>query len=412
MVIVGAGHAGGRAAHGLRQAGWTGPVTLIGAEGIAPYERPPLSKDVLMGTKGVADCALFDATFYRESGIDLRTGVRAIEVRRDGCEVLLDDGAGVPYERLLLALGAEPRRLAVPGCELDGVQYLRDAADSETLKGRLGAGKRIVVIGGGFIGLEVAAAAAASGCHVVVVEVAGRLLARGVPAVIEEQMRRRHLAAGVEIALNHRVETMLGDGRITGVRLDDGREIPCDTVVVGIGVVPRADLARAAGLTIDNGIAVDGTLQTEDPRIFAAGDVCSFDHALFGRRIRLESWQNAEEHGPLAARNMLGAAEPCQSVPWMWSDQYEWTIQVAGLPVLGVRAVERRLGPDALVVFHLEESGRLVGASGVGPNAVINRAVKLGQMMIEKRRQPDPDMLADPASNLKALVRQERPGPA
>ncbi len=407
MVIVGAGHTGGRAAQGLRQAGWAGPVTLIGAEGLAPYERPPLSKDVLLGAKSIADCALLDTGFYAESGVDLRTGARVVEIRRDREDVVLDDGSTVPYERLLLAMGAEPRRLAVPGGELDGVQYLRDAADADALKGRLSTGKRIVIIGGGFIGLEVAAAAAGRDCRVVVVEVAGRLLARGVPVVIEEQMRKRHLSAGVEIALNRRVEAVLGEGRVTGVRLDDGREIACDTVVIGIGVTPRVDLAEAAGLAIDNGIAVNPTLQSEDPRIFAAGDVCSFLHALFDRRIRLESWQNAEDHGPLAARNMLGAAEPCGSVPWMWSDQYEWTIQVAGMPDLGVQGIERRLGPDAVVIFHLEEGGRLVGVSGIGPNAVINKAIKLGQMMIEKRRQPEPILLADPTSNLKALVRQE-----
>ena len=407
MVIIGAGHTGGRAAHALRDAGWKGAITLIGTEARPPYERPPLSKEMLAGTKTAAECSLFAPEFYQEHDIDLRLGTTAVEIRRDRREVLLSDGETVPYERLLLATGAEPRRLKVPGSDLEGVHYLRDVVDSEALKARFLAGKRIVIVGGGFIGLEVAANAVAHGCAVTVVEAGPRLLMRAVPALIEEGMRARHRAAGVDIRLGRQVTVISGDGHVTGVRLDNGETVPCDTVLISIGVVPRIALAEAVGLAVDNGIVVDRTLRTEDRNIFAAGDVCAFGHDLFGGHIRLESWKNAEEQGPLAARNMLGAAEECSAVPWMWSDQYEMTIQIAGLPDRATYSVERRLDPDATVVFHLADDGRIVGTSGVGPSGVIGRAVRLGQMMIERRLYPDPTALADPSVNLKSLMREQ-----
>lgn len=407
MVIVGAGHTGGRAAHALREAGWSGAITLVGSEPHAPYERPPLSKEFLAGTRAAGDSALYAEDFYAGERIDLRLESTAREIRRDRREVVLADGDVLPYERLLLATGAEPRRLDVPGGDRDGVFYLRDRADSEALAARLGPGKRIAIVGGGFIGLEVAANAIARGCRVTVIEAGPRLLMRTVPEAIEKQVRARHQAAGVELRLGRQTVAIEGDGAVSGVRLDDGETVPCDIVLVSIGVIPRVDLADAAGLAIDNGIAVDPTLRTDDPNIFAAGDVCSFRSDLFDARIRLESWKNAEEQGPLAARNMLGAAEACDTVPWMWSDQYDLTIQLAGLPDRAARTVTRIPAPDAVILFHLAGDGRLIGASGLGPNAVVGRAVRLGQMMIERRLYPDPEALADPAVNLKTLMREK-----
>ncbi|MCB0905377.1 MAG: FAD-dependent oxidoreductase, partial [Actinobacteria bacterium] len=218
------------------------------------------------------------------------------------------------------------------------------------------------------------------GCRVTVIEAGERLLMRAVPPQISNRMRARHAAAGVDILVGRQVKEILGDGRATAVRLDDGTEIACDAVLVSIGAAPRVALAEAAGLAVDNGILVDATLRTSDPDIFAAGDVCAFDHGLFGARIRLESWKNAEEQGPIAAHNMLGASEECDTAPWMWSDQYDRTIQIAGLPDRAVRAVERPLGGDAVIVFHLAADGRLVGASGYGTSGEIGRAIRLGQM--------------------------------
>jgi len=407
MVIIGAGHTGGRAAHALREAGWKGAITLIGTESHPPYERPPLSKEILAGTKTAADCTLFTEESYREHDVDLRLETTAVEISRERREVLLSDGETVPYERLLLATGAEPRRLKVPGNDRDGVHYLRDVVDSHALEARFLPGKRLVIVGGGFIGLEVAANAIARGCTVTVIEAGPRLLMRAVPALIEERMRARHRAAGVDIRLGRQVTVIAGDSHVTGVHLDNGQAQPCDTVLISIGVVPRTALAEAAGLAVDNGIVVDRTLRTEDRAIFAAGDACAFSHDLFGGRIRLESWKNAEEQGPLAARNMLGAAEECSAVPWMWSDQYEMTIQIAGLPDRATYSVERRLAPDATIVFHLADDGRIVGTSGVGPNGAIGRAVRLGQMMIERSLYPDPAALADPSINLKTLMREQ-----
>ncbi len=406
MVIIGAGHTGGRAAHALRDAGWKGPVTIIGAEPCLPYERPPLSKGMLTGEKTPADFALYDEAAWQRLEVRHIAGANVAEIRRGPREVVLADGSVVPYERLLIATGAEPRRLPIPGAGLPGVVVLRDVADSEALRARLAPGHRLVIIGGGFIGLEVAASAVAQGASVTVVEAGPRLMMRAVPLRIEERVRERHRAAGVDLRLGRQVAEILGDDHVAAVRLDDGAEIPADTVLVAVGVLPRVELARDAGLAVDNGIVVDRTLRTEDPAIFAAGDACAFVHDLVGRHVRLESWKNAEDQGPVAARNMLGGAEAACAVPWMWSDQYELTIQIAGFPEQGPRIVERRLDDDASVLFHLAEDGRLVAAAGVGPNGAIGRVIRLGQMMIERGAYPEPSALADPSVNLKTLMRE------
>jgi 3-phenylpropionate/trans-cinnamate dioxygenase ferredoxin reductase subunit len=407
MVIIGAGQTGGRTAQALRAEGWKGPIVLVGVEDDAPYERPPLSKTVLRGEKTIGECALFEPPFLTDSDIDFRSGAGVTEIRPERHEVVLSDGAVLRYHRLLLATGAEPKTLNVPGSHRDGVGYLRTAADSLRLAARLGRGRRLVIIGGGFIGLEVAASAAALGTNVTVVEVASRLLLRAVPAEIEPYVAARHHRAGIDIRLASQVATIDGDDRVRAVTLADGSVVPCDTVLIAVGVLPRAELARSAGLAIDNGIAVDRRLRTSDPDIFAAGDACSFPHDLFDGRIRLESWKNAEDQGRLVARNMLGGGECYSAVPWLWSDQYETTIQVAGMPGQASRSITRPLAPDALLVFHLAADGRIVGASGFGPNGSIGRGVRLGQMMIERRSYPDPEMLADPAINLKLLLRAE-----
>jgi 3-phenylpropionate/trans-cinnamate dioxygenase ferredoxin reductase subunit len=408
MVIVGAGQTGARAAETLREQGWLGPVVLIGDENLPPYERPPLSKAVLLGEKTPADGTILPHDFFARQHVDFRGGAGVTAIDRASRIVVLGDGDVVPYHRVLIATGAEPRRLDIPGTELNGVFYLRSAADAERIAALLTPGRHIVIAGGGFIGLEAAAAAAQRGATVTVVEMAPRLVMRAVPPEIEERLAARHRAAGIDILLSRQIAEIAGEGgRVGEVRLDDGAVLACDAVLIGVGIAPRTAIAAAAGLALDNGIAVDRQLRTSDPDIFAAGDVCSFPHGVFDARIRVESWKNADDQGRHAARNMLGGAECYSVVPWLWSDQYELTIQVAGLPHFGATSVRRPAGADGLLVFHLGPDGRIVGTSGIGPNGAIGRSVRLGQMMIERRLYPDPARLADPSVNLKLLLAAE-----
>lgn len=399
MVIVGAGEAGARAATALREEGWDGPVILVGGEVHPPYERPPLSKAVLLAEAEPVATTVLDRDRAAALGIDLilRTEVAAID--RAACTVALADGRTLPYSRLLLATGARPRRLTLPGHEQ--ALYLRRFDDALALRPLLRPGVRLAVIGGGFIGLELAAAAVARGCAVTLVEALPRILMRGVPAEIAAVIADRHRAAGIDL------RTGIGIDRIEpdAVVLADGSRIAADAVVAGIGAVPETALAEAAGLAVDNGIAVDATLATSDPDIFAAGDCAACAHPLYaGRRIRLEAWRNAQDQGALAARNMLGRGEAIAAVPWFWSDQYELTLQIAGLADEGRTIIARDLGDGVQLLFHLAADGRLVAASGVGPLGKIAREIRLAEMLIAQRAAPDPDALASPAVRLKSLL--------
>ena len=406
MVIVGAGEAGARAASRLRELGYAGPVTLIGDEPHGPYERPPLSKAVMAaGEDSQTPPSILDAAALAAQSITHHGGTRALLIDRDRRRVDLDDGRSVPYAKLLLATGAGPRRLATPGAGEASVLYLRTFADALALRGRLRPGRRLVVVGGGFIGLEIAASAVARGCAVTVLEMAPRLLMRGVPASIATAVEAQHRRAGVTVRTGIGLSRLERDGDATIVVLQDGTALPCDAVVAGIGAVPETQLAQASGLAIDNGVKVDSRLCTDDPHIFAAGDCCSFPHPLYGgRRLRLEAWRNAQEQGAAAARAMLGDAEAFAAVPWFWSDQYEKTLQVAGLVDEGAVTVERPLR-DASLCFHLDAQGRLVAASGIGANATIARDMRLAEMLIARRATPDPASLSAPEVKLKGLLR-------
>jgi 3-phenylpropionate/trans-cinnamate dioxygenase ferredoxin reductase subunit len=407
IVIVGAGLAGARAAQALRACGHAGAVTLLGAESTVPYDRPPLSKAVLCGTQDEAECVLLAPELAASQRIDLRTGAAVVSIDRAAHTVTLANGEVLPYDRLLLATGAEPRRLSVRGAELPGVHYLRTLEDARELREALQPGRRLAIVGGGFIGLEVAASAAQSGCEVVVLEAGERLLMRAVPAAIAAHIENRHRAAGVEFRFGVQLAAIEGAECARRVRLESGEEIACDAVVVGIGAAPRTALAASAALDIDNGIAVDACLRTSDPDIYAIGDVCSFPHPLAGgRRIRLECWKNAEAQAERVARNLLGADDAYVAVPWFWSDQYELSIQIAGLPMFASETVERPMSGDARMLFRLADDGRLVAASAVGGNA-IGREVRLAQMLIERNARPSREALADPSVRLKSLLATE-----
>ena len=405
MVIVGAGEAGARAAGALREAGFAGPVTLVGDEAHGPYERPPLSKAAMTGTAEPVPTIILDAAKLEALGIAHLSGVGASRI--DAAEHLLRlaDGRSLPYAKLLIATGAGPRRLPTPGATPDNVLYLRTFSDALAMRERLRPGIRLAVIGGGFIGLEMAASAISRGCAVTLIEMAPRILMRGVPAMVAERVRARHETAGVVFRLGTAITRIERRAGAEAVVMADGSEVACDAIVAGIGAVPETGLAEASGLAIENGIKVDARLETSAPDVFAAGDCCSFPHPLYaGRRLRLEAWRNAQDQGNVAARNMLGGDVPYDSVPWFWSDQYDETLHVAGLPDEGNRIVERDLGEGRLS-FHLAADGRLVGVSGIGPNGTIAREVRLGEMLIARRATPDPVLLADPGVKLKTLLK-------
>jgi 3-phenylpropionate/trans-cinnamate dioxygenase ferredoxin reductase subunit len=372
---------------------------LIGAEPHAPYERPPLSKDAITAS-ALASKAIGGSARLAEGGIDFQPSREALRIDRAARRVLLD-GETIPYERLLLATGARARPLPLPGADRPTVATLRTLDDAARIRASLAPAKRLAVIGGGFIGLELAASARRLGVEVTVIEALPRLLTRGVPAEIAAVLYERHIAEGVSFHLGVRVAEITD----AGVVLAEDAVIPADLVVVGIGALPNTELAVAASLAVDNGIAVDATLATSDPDIFAAGDCCSFPQPLYdGRRVRLESWRSAQEQGTLAARNMLGAKEAVSAVPWFWSDQYDVSLQIAGLTEGAVTHVRRELKESAFVLFHFGPDGRLLAASGIGAGNAVAKDIRLAEMLIARRAHPDPTALADPVVNLKRLL--------
>lgn len=403
MVIIGAGECGGRAALTLRDLGYVGPVTLVGEEPHPPYERPPLSKDAMTGDPPQIKTIVSDATLAEKSIRHIHS-VQAVAIDRAAHKVRLSDGSVLPYDRLLLATGSTPRHLPMPGLGPLCVT-LRSFADALAIRPHLRAGSHIAIVGGGFIGLELAAAARKLGAAVTVIEAQPRILMRGVPAEIAEIIHAAHVAEGVEILCGDGIASIADDDIEVRVTLAGGREITADLVVIGIGAVPVTGLAAEAGLEIDNGIAVDAHLQTSDPDIFAAGDCCSFPLALYGgRRVRLEAWRNAQEQGALAARNMLDAGEAHASVPWFWSDQYGLSLQIAGLSDEGSSTVRRDLGEGAFILFHLAQDGILVAASGIGPGNAVARDIRLAEMLIGKRARPAPEALGSRDVKLKSLL--------
>lgn len=313
FVIVGTGRAGSRAAEALRDAGFAGRIQLIGEDPHAPYDRPQLSKEMLFGKVG--ELALYPRGYFTERQIELRSGLAVVGIDRAARQVVTVDGERLDYDRLLLATGSRPRQLSVPGNDLNGIRTLRTLDDSQTLLSQLSTGERLVVIGGGLMGLEVGARASQGGMRVSVVEAADRLMARAIPPEIAVEVEREHRSRGIEFHFTAGVTEFEGGSSVEAVRLADGTRITADVVLLAIGGAPCIELARAAQLTVDTGIEVDATLRSSDPDIFAAGDVASVPHLLFGRRLRVEHWNNAEEQGQHAAASMLGSKESFEVVP-------------------------------------------------------------------------------------------------
>jgi 3-phenylpropionate/trans-cinnamate dioxygenase ferredoxin reductase subunit len=330
FVIVGAGLAGAKAAQTLREEGFDGSVILIGEEPVRPYERPPLSKTLLLGTAEPDSVYVHDAGWYAGHDVDLHTATRAVAIDRAARRLHSADGERVGYDKLLLATGCTPRALTVPGAHLDGVLQLRTLADSARIAAALTDGARIVIIGAGWIGLEVAAAARQRGASVTVVELADLPLQRVLGDEIARVFADLHRAHGVTFRFAAQVREVRGAGRVSSVLLTDGTELPADTVVAAVGVRPNIELADQAGLAVDNGIVVDQSLRTTDPDIYAAGDVANAHHPLLGRHIRTEHWANALHGGPAAARAMLGQPVSYDALPYFYTDQYDLGMEYTG----------------------------------------------------------------------------------
>ncbi|MEY9559602.1 NAD(P)/FAD-dependent oxidoreductase [Sinorhizobium fredii] len=403
IVIVGAGECGARAAFALREKGFEGEISLIGAEPHLPYERPPLSKDGLAGAEPPKYVAGPDR--YEEARIAVLTSVTVEAIDRRRKAVRLADGRSIDYDRLLLATGARPRPLPDAPENAERVRMLRTHADALGIRSALAPGRKLAIVGGGFVGLELAATARKLGAEVVLIEGLPRVLSRGVPEEIATIVTERHRQEGVEIICGARIAALKADDIGARVHFADGASRLADLIVVGIGAVPNTQLAEAAGILVENGIAVDETLRTSDPDIYAAGDCCSFPLSHYrGRRVRLEAWRNAQDQGTLVAANLMGAAELVASVPWFWSDQYELTLQIAGLADGAATTVRRDLGDGAFILFHLDGEGRLVAASGIGPGNAVARDIRLAEMLIAAGSRPDPTALSSPETKLKMLL--------
>jgi 3-phenylpropionate/trans-cinnamate dioxygenase ferredoxin reductase component len=335
VVVVGAGQAGFQVAASLRGKKFDGAIVILGEEPVPPYQRPPLSKGYVKGDVKESALLLRPPEFYLANAIDLRLACRVAALDRSGHCVVLADGQRVAYDSLVLATGGRVRTLPVPGAELAGVAYVRTLADAVALKPRVESAANVVVVGGGFIGLECAAVARTLGCKVVVLEAMDRLMARVVSPVLSDYYRDLHRGHGVDVRLAASVTEIVGsNGRVTAVRCRDGALVPADLVVVGIGIIANDDLARAAGLACDRGIMVDAWLRTADPEIYAIGDCAAFPHPMArgpAQLVRLESVQNAIDQGKAVADTIMGQPRPYEAVPWFWSDQYDIKLQIVGL---------------------------------------------------------------------------------
>jgi 3-phenylpropionate/trans-cinnamate dioxygenase ferredoxin reductase subunit len=402
VVIAGAGHAGGSAAAMLRQLGFEGSIVLLGEEPIPPYERPSLSKAWLKGEASAESLALRPAEFYATQKIDLRVSTSVTGIDRAAKTVSLGSGGTVPYDFLILALGARARRLPIPGIELGGVLELRTAADADRLKVALGPGKRLAVIGGGYIGLEAAASARGLGAAVTIIERENRVLARVACQQLSDFFDAYHRAQGVAIELSAGVAALEGyDGQVTDVRLTDGRLIPCDAALIGVGAVSNDEIAQAAGLACDGGIVVDLSARTNDPAIFAIGDCTKRPLPLYGRAMRLESVPNALEQAKQAAAAIYGRPSPPSEVPWFWSDQYDLRLQIAGIPFDTTEIVVRGdVAAGKFALFHLAEDGLVRAVEAVNASTEFMG----GRRIIQRGKRLTADRIRDMAVTMQELA--------
>jgi 3-phenylpropionate/trans-cinnamate dioxygenase ferredoxin reductase component len=400
IVIAGAGQAAVQAVDTLRRRGFTGKLTLIGAEPWLPYQRPPLSKKYLAGALERERLLIRPAAYFAEHKVEVHLGRHVTDIAPREQHVRLDDGRVLPYDALVLATGSEPRHLPIPGAELAGVHYLRSIADADRIRGECAQGGRMVIIGGGYIGLEVAATARERGLQVTVLEMTERVMNRVTCPEVSAFYAAEHARHGVSLHCGQTVRALHADarsGRVRSVLTDGGAEYPADLVVVGVGVVPADALALAAGLECENGVVTDGHCRTSDPAIYAAGDCASHLNRQYGRHLRLESVDNAFEQGATVAANLLGTPTPHDKVPWFWSDQYDLKLIIIGV-AHGYDTVVMRgaAGARSFSACYLR-AGELVAIDTVNQPKDQMAARKL----IAAHARLDPAKLADPAVALK-----------
>ncbi|KQY56426.1 NAD(P)/FAD-dependent oxidoreductase [Nocardioides sp. Root140] len=400
VIIVGASHASAQLCASLRQEGWAGEVLLIGDEPTLPYHRPPLSKTYLAGTSNLDELLIRKPDFYDKQQVAFRQA-RVTSVERGARTVTLSNGETLGYDKLALCLGARPRRLSLPGADLAGVHYLRDAADIEAIRDSLATTSHAVIIGAGYIGLETAASLRKLGISVSVLEAADRVLQRVTAPEVSAFYDRVHREEGVEIRVGVGVNALEGKGHVSGVRLEDGDSVATELVIIGVGVVPNVELAQEAGLTVDNGIVIDAYGRTSDPEIFAAGDCANYYDARYEGRLRLESVPSAVEQAKSVAAAICGRERQISALPWFWSDQYDLKLQIAGLNTGYDEIVlrgDRSTGRD-FACFYLGK-GRLIAAD------CVNRPQEFmfSKRAIAQGLAPNRDLLADPGTALKSLL--------
>ena len=399
IVVVGAGQAGASLVAKLRSLGCESPITLIGEEPVPPYQRPPLSKKYLLGEMDVERLFLRPREFYDESDIDLRLEETVKTIDREN-KVVTTAGHSIDYDQLVLTTGSVAQRLPGGiGGDLEGVYVVRDLRDVDSMAHEFREGARVLIVGGGYIGLEAAAVAAGKGLRITLVEMADRILQRVAAQATSDFFRALHGGHGVEIRESVGLQRLTGDGRVSGAVLNDGAELDVDFVIVGVGARPATDLAEAAGLEIENGIKVDEFGRTSDPAIWAAGDCASFPWR--DSRFRLESVPNAIDMAECVAENLMGAENPYAPQPWFWSDQYDVKLQIAGLNVGYDRVVVRPGSKEGSASYWYYNGDELLAVDAMNDP----RSYMVGKRLIEAGQSADPDVVADPDSDLKALLK-------
>lgn len=401
VIIVGAGHAAGQAVASLRAEGYEGPITVIGDEPYVPYQRPPLSKKFLAGELEIDRVYFKPPDFYEKSDAEMLLNTRVVEIERPKKLIHLNDGSTRGYDKLILATGSRVREINVPGFDLDNVFYLRTIGDVESLQEKFRQGGKMVIVGGGYIGLEVAAVAVKHGIDVTVLEMAPMVLARVADPIVSNFYTRVHQEEGVKIETSVAVSGFEGNGKVERVDCADGKKFDADFVVVGVGIIPNVELATEAGLAVENGITVDELCRTEDPDIFAIGDCTNHPNPLLGHRLRLESVQNALEQAKTAAAYICGKEKPYAQIPWFWSDQYDMKLQIAGLSAGYDEAVVRGNPEEgrSFAVFYLKD-GVLIATD------TVNRAPEhmMSRRLIADKAQIPASRLADESISMKEMA--------